>query len=114
MGQKGGHKRGGWKLDYKLRKTAARCHEITIWLCSTNAETTQNCGWCHEMAMTFFGPTDLGEVGPIDSLPFVRSFVRRSTLPSDVRPSVCYHLSSETNHGIFLIFCIKLAFFCIF
>ena len=24
----------------------------------------------------FFGPTDLGEVGPIDSLPFVRSFVR--------------------------------------
>ena len=46
---------------------------------------------------SFFGPTDPWEVGPIDLLPSVRS-------------SVCYQLSSETNHRISLIFCIKLAF----
>ena len=43
----------------------------------------------------FVGPTDLGEVGPIDSLPSVRSFVR---------PSVCYKFFSATNHRICLIF----------
>ena len=52
-----------------------------------------------------FGPTDPWEVGPIDLLPFVRPSVRPS-----VRSFVCYQLSSETNHRISLIFCIKLAF----
>ena len=56
---------------------------------------------CNKITIIIFGPTDPWEVGPIDLLPFVRS---------SVRSSVCYQLSSETNHRISLIFCIKLAF----
>ena len=54
-------------------------------------------------AIRFFGPTDFG--GWSYRLTPVRSFVRPS-----VRPFVRYQLSSETNHRISLIFCIKLAF----
>ena len=56
----------------------------------------------HCLFFSFLDPPTFGRLGHTDLLPFVRLFVRLF-----VCLLIRYQLSSETNHRIFLILCIK-------